>query len=98
MTYAAGKVRQQSYFKMASRLSIADVLQQLDDDNLGFSDDGSDFGGEGLAGYFPEAAGSLLLDVEEGSELLQASDDKLDFDYSGDGDAGLETNMFGCIG
>ena len=45
---------------MASWFSVRDVLDQLDDDNDGFSDDESDYEGEGIAGYLPKVSGNFL--------------------------------------
>ncbi len=72
---------------MASRFSVEDVLQQLDDNDAGFSDDGSDSGGEGIAGYLPEAAESQVLEPEELDKPLDVSHTELEPDASGVGDA-----------
>ncbi len=83
---------------MASRFSVEDVLQQLDNNDAGFSDDGSDSGGEGITGYLPEAAGSQVLEPEELDEPLDVSHTELEPDASDDGDAVLDPSKFSCIG
>ncbi len=62
---------------MDSRFSVEDVLQQLDDNDAGFSEDGSDSGGEGI---IPEAAGSQVLEPEELDEPLDVSHTELEPD------------------
>ena len=57
------------------------MLQQLDDDGddgAGFSDDGSDSGGEGIAGHLPDAGRSTVLEAEELLQASAASDNELD--------------------
>ena len=66
------------------------MLQQLDEDDAGFSDDGSGSGGEGIPGYLPDAARSPVLEAEELLQASAASDNDLDSDASSDGDTSLE--------
>ncbi len=79
---------------MASRFSVEDVLQQLDGNDAGFSDDGSDSGGEGIAGYLPDAAESQVLEREELDEPLDVSHTELEPDTSGDGEAILDPSKY----
>ena len=55
---------------MASRLSVYDVLERLDDDDDGlYSGDESDCEAEGISGYMPEADDGLLADIASGEAL-----------------------------
>lgn len=54
---------------MASRLTASDVLDLLEDDDFGwFSGEDSDFEGEGVTSYLPEA-GEHFSDGGEGPQL-----------------------------
>ena len=63
---------------MAARMfDVEEVLERLDDDNGLSSDDESDFEGEGIHGYLPEADGYLFDDMasrgalEDGEEFFE---------------------------
>ena len=69
------------HFSKKSRL----MLQQLDEDDAGFSDDGSGSGGSGIPGYLPDAARIPVLEAEELLQASAASDNDLDCDACSDG-------------
>ena len=59
------------FLTMASRLSVYDVLERLEDDDVGlYSEDEGDCEAEGTSGYMPEAdaSGEALDDDEEGAD------------------------------
>ena len=61
---------------MASRLSVYDVIERLEDDDYGlYSEDESDCEAEGTSGYMPEAdaSGEALDDDEEGADDASSS-------------------------
>ena len=51
---------------MASRLTVTDVLDRLDEDDGDFSADESDCEEEGIVGYLPEVSGSFWIGDEDG--------------------------------
>ena len=64
------------FLTMASRLSVYDVLERLEDDDDGlYSEDESDCEAEGTSGYMPEAdaSGETLDDDEEGADDASSS-------------------------
>ena len=65
------------FLTMASRLSVYDVLERLEDDDDGlYSEDESDCEAEGISGYMPEADASgeaLDDDDEEGADDASSS-------------------------
>ena len=65
------------FLTMASRLSVYDVLERLEDDDDGlYSEDESDCEAEGISGYMPEsdASGEALDDDdEEGADDASSS-------------------------
>ena len=65
------------FLTMASRLSVYDVLERLEDDDDGlYSEDESDCEAEGISGYMPEADASgkaLDDDDEEGANDASSS-------------------------
>ena len=68
------------FLTMASRLSLYDVLERLEDDDDGlYSEDESDCEAEGISGYMPEADDDLMAAI--------ASEEALDDDDEGADDA-----------
>ena len=64
---------------MAKRLNTSDVLQQLEDDDFGLSEeDDSDFEGEGVESYLPRA--DPKLSQVENSEVMEEDEETLDFE------------------
>ena len=65
------------FLTMASRLSVYDVLERLEDDDDGlYSEDESDCEAEGISGYMPEADASgeaLDDDDKEGADDASSS-------------------------
>ena len=66
--------------KMAERLTVSEVLQRLEDDDFGLSEeDDSDFEGENIEGYLPR------VDVEvcsvEQNEGMEEEEETMDCDY-----------------
>ena len=61
---------------MAKRLNTSDVLQLLEDDDFGLSEeDDSDFEGEGVESYLPKADPELV----ENSEVMEEYEELMDF-------------------
>ena len=64
---------------MAKRLNTSDVLQLLEDDNFGLSEeDDSDFEGEGGESYLPRA--DPELSHVENSEVMEDDEEPMDFE------------------
>ena len=64
---------------MAKRLKTSDVLQLLDDDDFGLSEEyDSDFEGEGVESYLPRA--DTELSHVENSEVMEEDEEPLDFE------------------
>ena len=64
---------------MAKRLNTSDVLQLLEDDDFGLSEeDESDFEGEGVESYPPRA--DPELSHVENSEVMEEDKEPLDFE------------------
>ena len=64
---------------MAKHLNTSDVLQLLEDDDFGLSEeDDSDFEGEGEESYLPRADSELSL--VENSEVMEEDEEPLDFE------------------
>ena len=64
---------------MAKHLNTSDVLQLLEDDDLGLSEeDDSDFEGKGVESYFPRA--DPELSHVENSEVMEEDEEPLDFE------------------
>ena len=63
---------------MAKRLKTSDVLQLLEDDDLGLSEeDDSDFEGGGIESYLPRA--DPELSHVENSEVMEEDEEPMDF-------------------
>ena len=63
---------------MAKRLNTSDVLQLLEDDDFGLSEeDDSDFEGEGVGSYLPKAVPELIH--VENSEVMEEYEELTDF-------------------
>ena len=66
---------------MASRLSVYDVLERLDDDDVGlYSEDESDCEAEGISGYMPETDDGLMADIASGEALDDDEEGGMDVD------------------
>ena len=64
---------------MAKRLNTSDVLQLLEEDDFGLSEeDESDFEGESVESYLPRA--DPKLSHVENSEVMEEDEEPLDFD------------------
>ena len=64
---------------MAKCLNTSDVLQLLEDDDFGLSEeDDSDFEGEGVESYLPRA--DPELSHVENSEVMEEDEEPLDFE------------------
>ena len=69
---------------MASRLTVADVLDRLDEDDGDFSADESDCEEEGIVGYPPEVSGSPWIgDEDNGGQFEDAQEGDEDDASSG---------------
>ena len=61
---------------MASRLSMEDVFQLVDDDDFGLSSgEESDFGGEGITGYLPWEDYNIFDDADGGGGPEEESEE-----------------------
>ena len=64
---------------MAKRLNTSDVIQLLEDNDFGLSEeDDSDFEGEGVESYLPSAYPELSH--VENSEVMEKDEEPLDFE------------------
>lgn len=70
---------------MATRLSVSDVLDRLDDDDWGFSDDESDCGGEEVSGYLPGVPESAGVEAGEEFEVSDHNDPSVPGQEGGEG-------------
>ena len=66
---------------MAKRLNTSNVLNLLEDDDFGLSEeDDSDFEGEGVESYLPRA--EFKLSRVENSEVMEEDEEPMDFEDS----------------
>ena len=84
---------------MAKRLNTRDVLQLLEDDNFGLSEeDDTDFEGEGVESYLPRA--DPELSHVENSEVMAEDEEPMDFEdiVSDDSSSSSDENVTQPLG
>ena len=84
-----------SILTMASRLSVYDVLERLDDDDDGpYSEDESDCEAEGISGYMPEADDDLMAAIASEASLDNKKEEGTDDASSSELTTGLFAGQY----